>query len=185
MSTKKAHKPVSSPSDDVMIRHAQEGDLGAFEELYRTHVGRVFAICYRLTASEERAEELTQDTFVRAWENLKSFRWEAAFTTWLHRLAVNTVLQDQRAQKRRRQRVVQVEDTSLLEKASTAPDPGSRIDLEKAIAQLPLRARTVFVLHDVEGYRHAEIAEIMNTSIGTSKAQLHRARNLLRKALAR
>ncbi|MCK4772509.1 MAG: sigma-70 family RNA polymerase sigma factor [Candidatus Latescibacteria bacterium] len=185
MSKKKADKPVSGPSGNLTVQRAQDGDLGAFEELYRTHMDRVFALCLRLTASEERAQQLTQDTFVLAWEKLSSFRGEAAFATWLHRLAVNTVLQDKRARRRRRERIVSAEDASLIVEAYVVPTPEDRIDLERAIAQLPRRARTVFVLHDVEGYRHEEIAEMMKTSIGTSKAQLHRARNLLRKMLAR
>ncbi len=199
MNKNKAHKPATSPSGDLtegegadradrehaetLVRRAQNGDLDAFEALYRMYVDRVYAICYRLTTSQSRTEQLTQDVFVLAWEKLSTFRREAAFTTWLHRLAVNAVLQDQRARRRRRQREQVTEDISLLAGATPAPALESRIDLERAIAGLPERARTVFVLHDIEGYRHNEIAKMMNTSIGTSKAQLHRARTLLRKAL--
>lgn len=189
MNSDKANKPVSIPlgilTDEECIERTLKGDMAGFEVLYRMHVDRVYAICLRLTASRELAERLTQDVFVQTWEKLSSFRGEAAFTTWLHRLAVNTVLQDRRKEKRRQERFVQTEDVEVVSTAFSTPVIGTRIDLERAIAQLPERARTVFVMHDVEGYRHEEIAEMMNTSIGTSKAQLHRARNLLRKALDR
>lgn len=168
-----------------LVRKAQRGDLQAFEELYRMHVDRVYAICFRLTSDEERAEKLTQDAFVKAWEKLKTFRWKAAFTTWLHRLTVNTVLQEERAISRLRHREISTGDLSNVDSGESPKPTGERIDLERAIAQLPERARIVFVLHDIEGYRHKEIAEMMGTSAGTSKAQLHRARTLLRKVLDR
>lgn len=189
MNSDEANKPASSPSgiltDQECIERTLKGDIAAFEVLYRMHADRVYAICLRLTASGELAERLTQDVFVQTWEKLSSFRGEAAFTTWLHRLAVNTVLQDRRKEKRRQGRFVQTENAEVVTTVFPTPAIGTRIDLERAIAQLPERARAVFVLHDVEGYRHEEIAEMMNTSIGTSKAQLHRARDLLRKTLDR
>ena len=189
MNSDKTKKPESNTSgiltDQECIERTLKGDMGAFEILYRMHVDRVYAICLRLSASGELAEQLTQDVFVQTWEKLSSFRGEAAFTTWLHRLAVNTVLQAHRKEKRRQEWFVQTEDPGMVSTAISTPAIGTKIDLERAIAQLPERARSVFVLHDVEGYRHEEVAEMMNTSIGTSKAQLHRARNLLRKALDR
>ncbi|MFC1499738.1 RNA polymerase sigma factor [Candidatus Zixiibacteriota bacterium] len=169
----------------VLVQRALEGDLPAFEELYRLEVGRVYAICLRLTADAERAEVLTQDTFVQVWKTLHSFRGDSAFSTWLHRLAVNTVLQEQRARKRRREKEELSGDISSPDHAQRPPQEEIRIDLERAIAALPERARLVFVLHEIEGYRHEEIAKMMNTSTGTSKAQLHRARGLLRKNLRR
>jgi RNA polymerase sigma-70 factor (ECF subfamily) len=187
MNSDKANKPVSSPSGNLTepecIERTLKGDMAAFEALYRMHVDRVYAICFRLTTSQQLAERLTQDVFVMTWEKLSSFRGESAFSTWLHRLAVNTVLQDRRREKRRRERFVQTGSDEEIATSLPTSEVGIRIDLERAIAQLPERARTVFVLHDVEGYRHEEIAEMMDTTIGTSKAQLHRARNLLRKAL--
>jgi len=166
-----------------LIRRAQNGDRAAFEQIYRENVGRVYAICLRMLANSTRAQELTQDAFVRAWEMIGTFRGESAFSSWLYRLAVNVVLADLRSKKRRTARVMITDDLSVYDKTSHTANPGSAIDLERAIALLPERARAVFVLHDIEGYQHGEIAEITGVAEGTSKAQLHRARKLLRKAL--
>jgi len=160
-------------------------DEAAFEELYRQHVGRVYALCLRLAGNAAQAQELTQDVFVRAWEKLGSFRGESAFSSWLHRLAVNVVLQDRRATRRRENRVFPTDDLEAHEPASRGHNPGTAMDLEQAIAGLPDGARTIFVLHDIEGYRHEEIAEMTGLASGTSKAQLFRARRLLREALER
>ena len=165
------------------IRQAQARDMRAFEQLYRAHVGRVHAVCLRMTANLTRAEELTQKAFLTVWEKLPSFRGESAFSSWLHRIAVNCVLADLRAEHRRTQRVFGTEDPARLETAATPPPAGIRLDLEQAIAGLPPQARLVFVLHDVEGWRHDEIAQQLGVAIGTSKAQLHRARKLLQEAL--
>ena len=181
-----------SPGDDLrvdagqseLVRRAQTGDTDAFGRLYRLHVGRVYALCLRIEGDAARADELTQDTFVRAWERLPGFRGESAFGTWLHRLAVNVVLADRRAAWRRDRRVTLDEEPVALASASTT-DPGLTLDLEAAIAGLPPGARTVFVLHDMEGYQHAEIATMTGIAEGTSKAQLFRARRLLRVALGR
>ena len=166
-----------------MIRRAQERDMQAFERLYRDHVSRVHAICLRMTANVTRAEELTQKAFLTVWQKLPLFRGESAFTSWLHRVAVNTVLADLRAEHRRTQRVFCTEDPAALETPPRAAAAGIRLDLEQAIAALPPQARTVFVLHDVEGWHHDEIAEQLGVATGTSKAQLHRARKLLQEAL--
>lgn len=166
------------------VRRAQQGDSAAFRTLYETHVGRVYAVCLRLAGSSAEATEHTQDVFVRAWERLGTFRGESAFSTWLHRLAVNEVLQTRRAAGRRSARVHFTDEPERLERApgpAAAPNP----DLERAMAELPKGARTVFVLHDVEGYQHDEIARLTGIAEGTSKAQLHRARRLLREALGR
>lgn len=166
------------------VRRAQSGDTAAFESLYRQNIGRIFALCRRLCGGDEKlAEEVTQDAFVRAWEKLDSFRGDAAFSTWLHRVAVNVALGDRRIRVRRA-----AVETPLTEEreaiTGTAPSPvGARMDLESAIARLPERARTVFVLHEVEGYRHDEIADMADMAVGTSKAQLHRARKLLKEWL--
>lgn len=168
----------------ALVRRASAGDAEAFGALYRAHAGRVYALCLRLEGDAARATELTQDVFVRAWERLGGFRGESAFGTWLHRLAVNVVLQDRRAAWRRERRVQPVEAPERLEAA--APASGAEpLDLERAIAALPPGARAVFVLHDVEGYGHAEIAAMTGIAEGTSKAQLFRARRLLREALDR
>ena len=166
-----------------VVRRAQERDMRAFEQLYRTHVARVHAICLRMTANATRAEELTQKAFVTVWQKLPFFRGESAFTSWLHRVAVNTVLAELRAEFRRAQRVFATEDPAVFETAPNSPPVGTRLDLEEAMATLPAQARAVFVLHDVEGWRHDEIAGQLGVAIGTSKAQLHRARKLLQEAL--
>jgi len=175
------------------VERAQAGDQAAFEELYRDHVGRVYALCLRMTADTGRAEELAQDVFLRAWTKLSTFRGDAAFSTWLHRLTVNVVLADRRSQGKRWARLMGADDLEPFEGAAAkagmagageAPR-GTRRDLEEAIATLPAGARKVFVLFEIEGYRHEEIATATGTAVGTSKAQLHRARRLLREALQR
>ncbi len=171
------------PSVERIVERAQAGDLGAFEELYRRHVGRIYALCLRMCGNAREAEELTQDAFVRAWEKLGSFRGGSAFSSWLHRLAVNVVLASWRARGRHRERVVAIADVQGAVDPEHDPKPRLALDLESAISRLPAGARTVFVLHDVEGYRHRDIAELTGLAVGTSKTQLHRARRLLRKAL--
>jgi len=165
------------------VRRAQQGDRSAFEQLYRDHVGRVYALCVRTCGNRSRAEELTQDVFVRTWEMIGSFRGESAFSSWLHRLAVNVVLSDYRSGTRRTARVMTTDDLEPYDRSLGTPEPGTTLDLEEAIEKLPSQARLVFVLHDIEGYKHEEIAEQMGTAVGTCKAQLHRARKLLREAL--
>lgn len=169
---------------ELVVRRAQAGDQEAFGDLYRAHAGRVYALCLRLEADAARAEELTQDVFVRAWERLASYRGESAFGTWLYRLAVNVVLGDRRSAFRRSKRLLVTGEPGIFERATEAPT-GRDLDLEQAIAALPPGARTVFVLHDVEGYTHDEIASLSGIAEGTSKAQLFRARRLLREALSR
>lgn len=168
-----------------LTRRAQAGDEAAFEALYREHAGRVFALCLRLTGDRIRAVDLTQDVFVRCWEQLKSFRGDSAFGTWLYRLAVNVVWTANRGDRRREARVKPVEDPGVLEPRRDTPAVGLSIDLEQAIASLPEGAREVFVLFDIEGYRHEEIARMTGIAEGTSKAQLFRARRLLREKLNR
>lgn len=169
---------------DEWIGRAQAGDESAFERLYREHVGRVYALCLRMSADARRAEELTQDVFVRAWERLGSFRGDSAFSSWLYRLAVNVVLGERRSERRRTKRVLATDEAAQAIPAPRA-NPGERMDLERAIAGLPPGARAIFVLYEIEGYRHEEIAELTGLASGTSKAQLHRARRLLKEALER
>ena len=170
------------PPDDLVAR-AQAGDQTAFRDLYRQHAGRVYALCLRLTGDASAAEERTQDVFVRLWDKLTSFRGDSAFTSWLHRLTVNVVLNEQRTTGRREARVKPSADPAALERPRGDPVNGLGIDLERAIAELPHGAREVFVLFDIEGYGHAEIAELTGIAEGTSKAQLFRARKLLREML--
>jgi RNA polymerase sigma-70 factor (ECF subfamily) len=177
------HSAFADPGDAA---RAAAGDQEAFGRLYRAHTARVYALCARMTADRALAEELTQDVFVRAWEKLPLFRGESAFGTWLHRLAVNVVLNRRESDGRRRAHLAADDDGSVIDSAPARPHaPGDRMDLEQAIAGLPPGARRVFVLHDVEGYRHEEIAELLGITSGGSKAQLHRARLLLRAALQR
>jgi RNA polymerase sigma-70 factor (ECF subfamily) len=179
------------PSKESAVSRAQRGDVDAFGELYREHAGRVFALCLRMSGDRIQAQELMQDVFVRAWERLGSFRGEASFGSWLHRLTVNVVLTAARTDRRREARVALAEDVAAVEiavggagRGVHTPDPATAIDLERAIAALPPGARAAFVLHDVEGFSHAEIAELSGLAEGTIRAQLHRARKLLMEALA-
>lgn len=166
------------------IRHAQSGDVGAFEQLYREHSPRIYALCLRLKAGDKPdATELLQDVFVKAWRRLDTFRGDCAFASWLHRLAVNTMLESARSDGRRTARVLPMEDTSRLAGAARSSGIELKMDMENAIASLPRGARLAFVLHDVEGYQHQEIAERLSVTVGTVKAQLHRARRLLRERL--
>lgn len=170
------------------VSRAAGGDRRAFEQVYRAHLSHVFSLCVRLTGDRARSEELTQDVFVRAWEKLSSFRGESAFSTWLHRLTVNVVLNDRRIGSRERGRSVSLDDDGEYEVPSsshTRPMHAERMDLEQAVTRLPRGARRVFVLHDVEGYTHEEIGTMLGVTAGGCKAQLHRARLLLREALQR
>lgn len=174
-----ALSPILETSDVAL---AARGDARAFARLYEEHKGRVMAIARRM-AGYEHAAELTQDVFVRAWQKLGTFRGEAQFSTWLHRLAVNLILSRRAAWATERARFLDAEDTL----DSLAARPSGRelgMDFEKAIDVLPDGARTVFVLHDVEGWKHEEIARALGVTSGTTKAQLHRARMLLRGVLA-
>jgi RNA polymerase sigma-70 factor (ECF subfamily) len=165
---------------------AASGDRRAFERLYRLHVIRVYSLCARMVNDRTRAEELTQDVFVRAWEKLHLFRGEAAFGTWLHRMTVNLVLNARKTEGRQRSRFEDDDGGDGIEALPARPlAPGDRMDLEAAIAKLPKGARRVFTLHDVEGYKHEEIADMLGVTTGATKAQLHRARLLLREALSR
>ena len=155
----------------------------AFEQLYRRYVGRVHAVCLRLAGNPSLAEECTQDAFVKAWESLAKFRGESSFGTWVHRIAVNAVLERHRSQLRQAAWVTWKDDEIL--ESVPAPDSGPEqgLDLEQCIAELPPAARMVFVLFDVEGHSHEEIAGMTGLAVGTSKAHLHRARQLLRARL--
>lgn len=173
----------SADTTTALVRRSQAGDAEAFEALYRAHVGRVYALCLRLTSDTQQANELTQDVFVRTWSALGSFRGDAAFETWLHRLAINVVRQSQRTDTRRRARVESRDDLEEYAGAFYEEHTGDRMDLEKAIATLPPRAKNALVLHDIHGYRCREVAEMTGTAVGTIQAHLHRARKMLREVL--
>jgi RNA polymerase sigma-70 factor (ECF subfamily) len=176
---------ATAPGITSLVHRAQNGDRVAFEQLYRENVGRVYALCLRITANSARAQELTQDAFVRAWEMIGTFRGESAFSSWLYRLTVNVVLASLRSKRRQKARELATDDLSMYDREENMTMAGTTVDLENAIAALPPQARAIFVLHDIDGYRHEEIAELMGLSEGTTKSQLHRARKLLREALAR
>jgi RNA polymerase sigma-70 factor (ECF subfamily) len=181
---------VSAARDATMasdLRAAQAGDGAAFERIYRANVGRVHALALRLTADRQRAEELVQDAFVRAWEKLGSFRGESSFPTWMHRLTVNVFLLSTRTAKRREAREeghAEVPDLPIVANDGGL-GPEGRMDLERAIARLPEGARTAFVLHELQGYSHEEIASLTGVAAATIRAQLFRARRRLMEALDR
>jgi len=173
----------SAESIESLVREAQDGDTRAFEALYRRTSDRVYALCLRMSGDPERSTELVQDVFVRVWQKLPTFRGDSRFTTWLHRLTVNLILQDRRSRGRREAREVGAPDLERFGRAAKRSMPGTRIDLERAIAGLPAKARQVLVLRDVEGYKYDEIARMTGVSLGTVKAQIHRARGLVKEAL--
>jgi RNA polymerase sigma-70 factor, ECF subfamily len=172
------------PSDLELAQRSAAGDAEAFEQIYRRHFRRVYALCLRMLGDPTQAEDLTQDVFVNLFNKIGSFRGESAFTTWLHRMTVNQVLMYFRKASTRSELTTDEGETPVQIVRGTE-DPNSmpvvdRISLERAIAQLPTGYRTVFLLHDVEGYDHDEIARTLGVSEGTSKSQLHKARLKLR-----
>ena len=170
--------------DAALVRRAASGDTQAFERLYRKHAGRVHGAVWRLCGrNQARAEELTQDAFVRAWRKLGEFRHESAFGTWLYRLAVNVALMDIRSRGGNEDLEEPILEREFEEQYGSERRSELGIDLEKLVAGLPPRARAVLVLHDVEGWKHEEIAAELGMAVGSSKAQLHRARGLLRARL--
>src|SRR6267154_4129155 len=173
--------PARSGLDgDVAL--AAGGDQTAFERVYRTHVARIHSLTRRMLGPGE-ADEVTQDIFVRTWQKLGQFRGDSAFATWLHRLAINVVIERRRSYAIQRDRMS--DDPSALDFVTVAPSRADlTVDFEHAMDQLPPGAREIFVLHDVEGYKHREIAVLLDIASGTSKRQLHRARMLMRKHLS-
>jgi RNA polymerase sigma-70 factor, ECF subfamily len=178
-------------NEAAAIERAKKGDAQAFHELYEKHKRRVYSLCLRMTANTAEAEDLTQEAFLQLYRKIGTFRGESAFSTWLHRLSVNVVLMHLR---KKSLPVVSLEETTQVgEEDTPKKDFGAedlalagsidRMQLEKAVDDLPPGYRTIFVLHDVEGYEHNEIASIMGCSIGNSKSQLHKARMKLRDLL--
>lgn len=181
-----SHHHVSSGRAEpieALVQRARDGDAHAFEKLYGRTADRVYAVCLRMSGDSERATELVQDVFVRVWEKLPTFRGESQFTTWLHRLTVNLILQERRSRGRRESRELGTDDLDRFGRTAVRSMPGTRVDLERAIASLPEKARHVLVLRDVEGYKYDEIAQMTGVSLGTVKAQIHRARGLVKEAL--
>jgi RNA polymerase sigma-70 factor (ECF subfamily) len=173
---------TDAPVDErALIRQAKRSDARAFEALYKLHIGKVYGICLRMTGNVSEAEDCAQEAFIQAWNKMDKFRGDSAFSTWLHRIAVNTVLGRIRKSKREQDRIQAVTDTAppTVETADT----GELRDLSEAVDRLPQGARNVFVLHAIYGYSHDEAGEMLGIAAGTSKAQLHRAKRLLAQQL--
>jgi RNA polymerase sigma-70 factor (ECF subfamily) len=174
-------------SDHALARNAAAGDMEAFEELYERHNRRVYSLCLRMTQNATEAEDLTQDTFIQLFRKIGSFRGDSAFTTWLHRLTVNQVLMHFRKRSVKLEKTTEEGETPVqIVRGTENPNQMpvvDRIALDSALAQLPPGYRSVFVLNDVEGHEHEEIARMLNCAVGTSKSQLHKARMKLRRLL--
>jgi len=172
-------------SSAELVTRACRGDVGAFEDLYRQNVGRVYGLCLRMTGQPATAEDLTQDTFVNAWRSLPGYEGRSSFSTWLHRIAVNAVLAKRRSPHGRNEVSMTDESGAQMEFEAEAPmDEATPIDVERAIAALPPGARDIVVLHGIYGYSHEEAAGMLGVAVGTCKAQLHRARHLMRERMA-
>ena len=167
--------------ESALIKQAQRSDAGAFEALYRLHIDRVYGICLRMTGNVSEAEDCAQEAFIQAWNKMQKFRGDSAFSTWLHRIAVNSVLGRMRKSKREQDRIMAVAEN--VPATVTMGDTGDLRDLSEAIDRLPKGARHVFVLHAVYGYSHDETGDMLGIAEGTSKAQLSRARRLLTQQL--
>ena len=180
-------EPSQTASDLELARAAAAGDAAAFEKLYEQHSRRVYSLCLRMVASAPLAEDLTQEVFLQVFRKIGLFRGDSAFTTWLHRLTVNQVLMHFRKRGVKLEHTSEEGDfTDVVEtplQSTRRISMINRLALEKAIEQLPPGYRTVFTLHDIEGYEHEEVSDILGISIGTSKSQLHKARMRLRELL--
>jgi RNA polymerase sigma-70 factor, ECF subfamily len=181
LSLERAHQLANQRA---LIERARTGDASAHRVLYDTHVERIYRLTYRLTGVEHLARELTQDTFVRAFAAIDEFRGDSAFATWLHTIAVSTTLNELKRRKRERARNAPLDDALAVGESVPFSDPLLRAKLMEAVNDLPEGCRTVFMMHDAEGYTHQEIATALGVTEGTSKAQLSRARGKLRVALA-
>ncbi len=175
-----AAQPVIS-EEAVWIRRAQKSDSRAFERLYRMHIDKVYGLCLRMTGNVAEAEDCAQEAFIQAWNKLSKFRGESAFATWLHRIAVNAVLGRMRKSKREQERIQVAAEISPG--PASIGDSGNLRDLSDAVDRLPAGARHVFVLSGIYGYSHEEASNMLGIAVGTSKAQLHRARRLLSQQL--
>ena len=178
---------VKNPDEDYkLVEQALNGSNDAFKELFMKNVTRVHSLCLRISADVQKAEDLTQEVFIKAWEKLNTFKFESKFSTWLHSIALNQFMMQLRSDKRYSEKIDEFErETKIQNPADTKIQQDYSIDLQKAIDNLPGQARAVLVLHDIEGYKHNEISEMMNIQIGTSKANLHRARKILKKELSK
>lgn len=169
------------PEDIELVNKAKNNDVNAFEKLYGKYIGRVYALALRMSGDSRIAEELSQEIFIRVWQKLSLFEGRSGFYTWLHRLAVNFILNEKKSKSRHHKNEIQI-DEKILEPVEKNNIDLS-LDLEKAISYLPEGAREIFILYDIEGMQHDEIAQLKNISVGASKSQLHRARKILREVL--
>jgi RNA polymerase sigma-70 factor (ECF subfamily) len=185
---------IREMTDENVVRMAQEGDVAAFERIYRLHSRKVYALCLRMVSDRSEAEDLTQDVFLQLFRKINTFRGESAFSTWLHRMSVNIVLLRFRmktlADKSWEMITNSEEGSSAEGRQIGGPDlrlkgAVDRITLETAINELPPGYKAMFILHDVQGYKHEEIAEIFGCTAGNSKSQVHKARTRLRRLLRR
>jgi len=170
--------------ESQLIARVRAGDSAAERALYNAHVDRVYRLAFRLAGDDALAQDFTQETFIRAFDRLGSFRGDAAFSTWLHTITTTVVLNGLRKVKRFRQREADIDDAQMVGVARREAEPDLKLRLTKAINELPEGYRTVFVMHDVEGFTHEEIGAALGVETGTSKAQLSRARAKLRVALS-
>ncbi len=172
--------------EEVWISQAKQGSQSAFYKLYEKHHRPIYALCWRMLADKDSAEDVCQEVFVVLWQRINNFRGESKFSTWLHSVATNVVLGHLRKHKNWLQRVFSIEEQgpSLVEPSTSLTDDSTLTLLDRHIARLPERARLVFVLFAVEGYRHEEIAKMLKMAVGSSKSQYHRARNLLKESLS-
>jgi|TARA_B100001059_G_C17763731_1_gene544353 RNA polymerase sigma-70 factor, ECF subfamily len=173
-----ANVVFGNKSENELILKAKSGDKHAFRALYDEHIGRVYALCYRLTGEKGMAEDAAQEVFIQLWRKLNNFDGQSQFSTWLHSVTANITISYMRKQKGWVQRMFNLESSGISE--MTAQSSSTDIDLEALVIRLPERARMVFVLHALEGYRHEDIANMLNMAVGSSKAQFFRAKQLLK-----
>lgn len=172
-----AEKIFDNARELALIESVKRGELNAYHDFYSRYVGRVYALCYRLTGDRGMAEDATQEVFIQLWQKLANYNGNSRFTTWLHSVTANITISYMRKQKSWIKRVLSIEEGY---KEPVAPVEGRSLELEPLITRLPERARLVFVLHAIEGYRHEEVAEMTGMAVGSSKAQFHRAKQLMR-----
>ena len=173
-----AQEEFAQARELAVIRAAREGDKAAYKQLYDLYINKVYSLCYRLTADKSLAEDATQEVFIQLWSMLANFYEQSKFSTWLHSVTANVTISYIRKQRGWWQRMMNIEDSGIEETAHSDTSAGD-VDLEALILRLPERARMVFVLHAVEGYRHEDISKMLNMAVGSSKAQFHRAKQLM------
>ena len=173
-----AEQAFADKSEWDMIQSVQQGDRQAYQKLYQTYIGQVYGLCYRLTGEKGLAEDAAQEVFIQLWRKIGNYNGESKFTTWLHSVTSNITISYIRKQKGWLQKMFNLEDSAAMHESAEASSDS--VDLETYVNRLPERARIVFVLHAIEGYRHEDIANMMDMAVGSSKAQFHRAKQLLK-----